>query len=95
MIFFLVGQKKSEILLPSLIGVVVHLAQIFISYLEGTGVTEIGTPITESRGHAMVWLVEDGRSWVRFPIISLEFFCHNMALGLTQTLTELSTRNIS
>ena len=32
------------------------------------------------------------RSAVRFPMISLEFF---MVLGLTQPLTEMSTRNIS
>jgi len=41
-----------------------------------------------------------GRSRVRFPLVSLEFFWHNpsgrtMALGLTQPLTEMSTRNIS
>jgi hypothetical protein len=38
--------------------------------------------------------------WVRFLMVSLEFFIDNlsgrtMALGLTQPLTEMSTRNIS
>ena len=36
-----------------------------------------------------------GRSRVRFPMVSLEFFIDTMALGLTQPLTEMSTRNIS
>jgi hypothetical protein len=49
------------------------------------------------------WLgtaLQVGRSRVRFPIVSLEFFIVNnccgrtMALGLTQPLTEMSTRNI-
>ena len=40
------------------------------------------------------------RSRVRFPMLSLEFFIDNpsgrtVALGLTQPLTEMSTRNIS
>jgi len=37
-------------------------------------VIEIGAPITDIRGHAVVQLVEAGRSRVRFPIMSLEFF---------------------
>ena len=41
-----------------------------------------------------------GRSRARFPMVSLEFFIDNrsgrtMALGSTQPLTEMSTRNIS
>jgi hypothetical protein len=41
-----------------------------------------------------------GRSWIRFPMAPLEFFIDNpsgrtMALGLTQPLTEISTRSIS
>ena len=42
-----------------------------------------------------------GRSQFRFPMLSLGFFSltfssgRTMALGLTQTLTEMSTRNIS
>jgi hypothetical protein len=41
-----------------------------------------------------------GRSCVRFPLRSLEFFnwlnpsCRTMALGSTQPLTEMSTRNL-
>ena len=54
-----------------------------------------------ARGGAVVWYtaLQAGRSRVRFPVVSLEFFWHNpsgrtMALGLTQPLTEMSTRNI-
>jgi len=41
-----------------------------------------------------------GRSRVRFPMVLLEFFLHNpsgrtMALGSTQPLRKMSTRNIS
>ena len=41
--------------------------------------------------------LQAGRSRVRFPIVSLEFFHfgRTMALGLTQSQTEISTRNIS
>ena len=45
--------------------------------------------------------LQAGKWRVRFPMVSLEFFhLHNpsgcpMALGSTQTLTEMSTRNIS
>jgi hypothetical protein len=41
------------------------------------------------------------RSWVRFPMVSLDFFHwrnpsgRTMALGLTQALIEMSTRNVS
>jgi len=35
---------------------------------------EIGAPITDIRGRAVVQLVEAGRSRFRFPIMSLEFF---------------------
>jgi len=49
-----------------------------------------------SRRHAVA--LQAGRSRVRFPIVS--FHWHNpsgctVALGLTQSLTEMSTRNIS
>jgi hypothetical protein len=45
--------------------------------------------------------LQTGRSWVRFPMVSLDFFqLHNpssrtMALGSTQPLTEMSTGRIS
>ena len=40
-------------------------------------------------------VLQAGRSRVRFPMVSLEFFIDDMALGLTQPLTEMGTRNIS
>jgi len=44
--------------------------------------------------------LQAGRSRVRFPTVSLNFFIDNpsgrtMALGLTQPLTEMSTRSVS
>jgi hypothetical protein len=56
-----------------------------------------------ARGGAVGWgtALQAGRSRVRFPMVSLEFFIdHNpsgrtTALGLTQPLTEMSTRSIS
>ena len=53
-------------------------------------------------GGAVGWgtALQARRSWVRFPMVSLRLFhWHNpsdrtMALGLTQPLTEMSTRNI-
>jgi hypothetical protein len=45
-------------------------------------------------------MLQAGRSWVRFPMRLLNFFNwpnpsrHNMALGSTQPLTEMSTRRI-
>jgi hypothetical protein len=52
------------------------------------------------RGGAFGWgtALQDGRSLVRFPMMSLESFIDNpsgrtMALGSTQALTEMSTRN--
>ena len=57
---------------------------------------------TGARGGAVGWgtALQAGRSRVRFPMVSLEFFIDNpsgrtMALGSTQPLTEMSTRNIS
>jgi hypothetical protein len=51
------------------------------------------------RSGAVGWGTElqAGRSWVRFTMVSLEYFIEGrtMALGLTQPLTEMSTRNIS
>ena len=51
------------------------------------------------RGGAVGWgtALQTGRSHVRFPMVSLEFFINIIlpALGLTQLLTEMSTRNIS
>jgi len=55
------------------------------------------------RGGAVGWgtALQAGRSRVQFPMVSLDFFhWHNpagrtMALGLTQPLTEMSTRNVS
>ena len=56
-----------------------------------------------ARDGAVGWCtaLQAGRSWVWFPMVSMEIFhWHNhsgstMALGLTQPLTEMSTRNIS
>jgi hypothetical protein len=56
-----------------------------------------------ARGGAVGWgtEVQTGRSRVRFPMVSVDFFhWHNpvgrtVALGSTQPLTEMSTRNIS
>jgi hypothetical protein len=45
-------------------------------------------------------MLEAGRSRVRFPMKSLEFFdlsnpsSRTMAMGLTQPLTEMSTKNL-
>jgi len=60
-------------------------------------------PLELANPHAPDWgtTLQAGRSRVRFPMVSLEIFnWHNpsgrtMALGLTQPLTEMSTRNIS
>ena len=54
-------------------------------------------------GSAVGWgtALQAGRSRVRFPMVSLEFFYwinpsgRTMALGSTQPLTEISARNIS
>jgi hypothetical protein len=55
-----------------------------------------------ARSGAVDWgtALQAGRSRVRFPMVSLEFFIDNpsgrtMALGSTQPLTEMSTRNLS
>jgi hypothetical protein len=46
-------------------------------------------------------MLQVGRSWIRFPMRSLEFFnlsnpcSRTMALGSTQPLTEMSARNLS
>jgi len=45
-------------------------------------------------------MLQIGKSRVRFPMVSLEFFSDNpsgctVALGLTQPLTEMSIRYIS
>jgi hypothetical protein len=50
-----------------------------------------------TRGSAVGWgtMLEAGRSRVRVPMRSLDFFnLPNMALGSTRPLTEMSTRNI-
>jgi len=55
------------------------------------------------RGSPVGWgtALQVGRSRLRFPMVSLEFFFgrnpsgRTMALGFTQPLTEMSTRNIS
>ena len=40
--------------------------------------------------------LQAGRSRVRFPMVLLFFFyLHNIALGSTQPITEMSTRNFS
>jgi hypothetical protein len=53
------------------------------------------------RGGAVGWgtALQTGRSRIRFPIMSVDFFTidfvgRTMALGSTQPLTEMSTRNI-
>jgi hypothetical protein len=48
-------------------------------------------------GHAVGWgtALQTGTSRVRFPMVSLEFFTGTMALGSTQPVTEMSTRNLS
>ena len=61
------------------------------------------SPVTLMSSGAVGWdtALQTGRSRVRSPIMSLEFFhlhnpsVRNMVLGLTQALTEMSTRNIS
>jgi hypothetical protein len=65
------------------------LVIIYNSTRQGTGGGAVG------RGT----FPQAGRSRVRFPIVSLEFFIENLSgrsliLGLTQPLTEMSTRNI-
>jgi hypothetical protein len=55
-----------------------------------------------TRGSVVRWctMIQFGRSWVRFPIKSLDFFiCSNtssctIALGLTQPIAETSARNL-
>jgi hypothetical protein len=59
--------------------------------------------ITGTRGTVVRWgsMPQAGRSWVRFPLRSMNFSnlrnpsSHNMALGSTQPLTEMSTRNLA
>jgi len=60
------------------------------------------TYFTGTRGGAVgrYTAPQAGRSRVRFPMVSLKFHWHNppghtMALGSNQSLTEMSTRNIS
>ena len=52
-----------------------------------------------ARGGAVGWgtALQARRSWVRFPMVSLDFFIDIIlpALGSTQPLTEMSTRNVS
>jgi hypothetical protein len=55
-----------------------------------------------ARGSVVGWgtMIQDGRSWFRFPMTSMDiFYCANtssrtMAKGSTQPLTEMSTRNL-
>jgi hypothetical protein len=61
-----------------------------------------GFKVTEVRGGSVCWgtALNLGRSRVRMPMESLEFFSdnssvRNMALESTQPLTEMSTRNPS
>jgi len=55
--------------------------------------------IVGARGGTLYWgtALQAGRSSVRFPIVPLAYFIDIIfpALGSTQTLTEMSTRNIS
>jgi hypothetical protein len=55
-----------------------------------------------TRGGTVGWgtALQVGKSQVRFPMVSLDFYWHirsdrTMALELTQPLTEMSTRNVS
>ena len=50
-----------------------------------------------TRRSAVCWgtALQVGRSRVRFPMVSPEIFSRTMALGSTQPLTEMSTRNTS
>ena len=55
-----------------------------------------------ARGGAVGWgtALQAGKSRVRFPMVSLEFFIDipsdpTMTLGSTRLLTEMSTRNFS
>jgi hypothetical protein len=56
------------------------------------------TRVAETRGGAVGWgtALQAGRSWVWFPMVSMQFLhWHNPSgLGSTQPLTEMSTRNI-
>jgi len=66
-------------------------------------ITFIHCAICGARGGAVGWgtALQVGRSRVRFPMVTLDFFhWHNpsgrtMALGSTQPLTEMSSRNVS
>jgi len=59
--------------------------------------------IERSHSDAMGWgtALQAGRSRVRFPIVSFEYFIDlhlpgcTMAMGSIQALTDMSTRNIS
>jgi len=60
--------------------------------------TNLGT--TRARGGAVGCgtALQAGRSRVRYPMVALEYFIDiilPVALGLTQPLTEMRTRNIS
>jgi len=64
--------------------------QQFILHIQGHAVDGSGTAL------------QAGRSWFRFPTVSLEFFIdiilpsgRTMALESTQSLTEMSIRKIS
>jgi hypothetical protein len=60
------------------------------------------SPIPIARGNAVGWgtMLQAGRSRVRFPMRSLDFFnwpnpsSRTVSLGLTQPLTEMSIRNL-
>jgi len=39
--------------------------------------------------------LQAARQWVRFPMVSLEFFIDTLVVGSTQPLTEMSTKNIT
>jgi hypothetical protein len=57
--------------------------------------------VVYSKGHATGIMLKVRRSRVRFPMRSSDFFkspnpsSHNIALGSTQPLTEMSTRNLA
>jgi hypothetical protein len=72
-------------------------AGLSVLQVQDLRMTAFTTLYHQRTGHAVAQLVGAGRSRVQFPMVSTKFSISNrsMALGLTQPLTEMSTRNIS
>ena len=91
---FSLRQYKSSYHIPALLKSNFDLLKIYYF---------ASSPLWRARGGAVGWgtVLQAGRSRVRFPVVSINIFhWHNpsvrtMALGSTQPLTEMSTRNIS